>query len=196
MLFRSFYISPPTLKLTIYRFQRDASAYITYWSGKVLSWSVKGEFATANSLSKLDAVLKANIPSVTIQPPCNNILFDARCKISRALNSVNTTVIAITGNIIQVASIGSFAAGWFIGGELVVSAYNERRMIVAQSGQFMTVNYEFAKLVLGTAVQIASGCDNSFAGAGGCPKYSNQLNFTGMPYMPGETNNVFTKGLT
>lgn len=191
----AFQTTPPSLSLTIYRFQRDAASYVTYWKGPVNSISINNEFAIFRTPSKFNSVLQGNIPNVYVQPPCNNVLFDSLCKVSRSANSVTTEVTAVNGTTITVASVGSFSGLWFKGGEVAIPTRNERRMIVDQSGTTLTVNYEFARISEGTAVEITAGCDHSYSGADGCPKFANQANFGGLPFVPGETNNVFTKGL-
>ncbi|UAG58571.1 hypothetical protein Kaya_034 [Pseudomonas phage Kaya] len=104
----AFQTTPPSLVLTIYRFQRDAATYVAYWKGPIASISVDGEFATFRTPSKFGSMLSGNIPNVYVQPPCNNVLFDERCKVSRAANSVSTVVSIVDGVNITIASIGSF----------------------------------------------------------------------------------------
>lgn len=191
----AFQITPPSLSLTIYRFQRYAASYVPYWKGNITSVSVSNEFAKFQTYSKLGYIMQGNIPNVYIQPPCNNVLFDELCKVSRVSNSVDTEVTSISGNTISLLSLGSFAANWFVGGEIAITARNERRTIIAQSANTVTVNYEFSKLSVGTAVQVTAGCDHSYSGSNGCPKFSNQRNFGGCPFVPGESNNLFSGGI-
>lgn len=191
----AFQTTPPSLVLTIFRKQRNASSFVDYWKGPVAAITVNDEFATFKIPSKFGSVLQGNVPSVYIQPPCNNVLFDELCKVSRVANSVDTTVSGIEGRNVNIASVGSFPNGWFIGGEIVIASRNERRMIDSQLGNILTINYEFAKISVGTAIQVTAGCDHSYAGAGGCPKFNNQRNFGGCPFVPGESNNVFVSGL-
>jgi len=192
----AFQTTPPALNLTVYRLQRDAVNWVAYWKGPIVSISVTNEFATIRTPSKFGTMLTGNIPNVYIQPPCNNVLFDSLCKVSRAANSLDTTVATIVDlKTITIPSLGGFPDGLFQGGEVAVTARNERRMIVAQSGTQLTVNYEFAKMAVGTSIQVTAGCDHSYEGANGCPKFSNQANFGGCPFVPGESNNVFQSGV-
>lgn len=190
-----FQTTPPSLDLTIYRFQRDAATFVPYWKGPVASIVINGETATLRTPSKFGNVLQGNIPNVYVQPPCNNVLFDERCKVSRAANSLSTVVSIVDGTTITIPSIGSFPNGWFVGGEIAIPARNERRMIVAQAGAVLTVNYAFSRIAAGTSIEVTAGCDHSFTGATGCPKFNNQINFGGCPYVPGESNNPFTNGI-
>lgn len=191
----AFQTTPPSLSVTIYRLQRDAGTYVAYWKGPIASITVNDEFATFRIPSKFGSILQGNIPNVYVQPPCNNVLFDELCKVSRVANSLDTQVSSIEGRVIGIPSIGGFPNGWFIGGEIAIPARNERRMIVNQSGTVLTINYEFSRIAVGTAIQVTAGCDHSYSGANGCPKFANQRNFGGCPFVPGESNNVFVTGV-
>lgn len=191
----AFQTTPPSLQLTIYRFQRENGSYVTYWKGIVSAISVSGEECTFKTPSKFNSLLSGNIPCVYVQPPCNNVLFDELCKVDKVSNSYNTTVASFTENIIEIASLGGFPDGWFLGGEIVVTSFNERRKIVQQTGTILKVNYNFVRMSVGTPVNITAGCDHSYTGANGCPKFANQKNFGGCPFVPGESNNVFSSGV-
>ena len=51
------------------------------------------------------------------------------------------------------------------------------------------------RIAVGTSIQVTAGCDHSYSGANGCPKFANQRNFGGCPFVPGESNNVFVTGV-
>lgn len=184
--------TPPNLQITIYRLHRNASAWVVYWKGFINSFSVDGEFANLKSPSGFSNILQSNIPSVYIQPPCNNVLFDSRCKVNRSTYSLDTTVTVVAGSIITVAAVPAFS---LVGGELAIVSKNERRTIIAQASNALTVNFPFAKISASTPVQVTAGCDHSFSGSNGCAKFSNKPNFGGFPFVPGEGNNPFTTGI-
>lgn len=193
-----FQTTPPSLVLTIYRIHRNSSVPAAYWKGPVTQINLRGMKAQVRVPSRFGFIMQGNIPNVYYQPPCNNVLFDSRCKVSRELNAVTTTVQSVVGRVITVASIGAFPAQWFAGGEIVIPATNERRMIVEQDDtdlRKLTVNYAFARISFGTGVQVAAGCNHDFFSTSGCLKFNNQRNFGAMPFMPGESNNPFTTGL-
>ena len=190
-----FQTTPPKLDLIIHRMHRDALTVVPYWKGKVASIVVENNMAKLRIPSRFGSILQGNIPTVYIQPPCNNVLFDQRCKVSRVANSLDTTVATVNGRTITIPTLGGFPEGWFIGGEIVIPSRNERRMIIAQAGTALTVNYAFARISQGMSIQVTSGCDHSFTSPGGCPKYNNQRNYGGAPYVPGETKNPFPAGV-
>lgn len=191
----AFQTTPPSLELIIHRFQRGEASGVVYWRGPVASIVVANKKATLRVPSNFSAILQGNIPSVYVQPPCNHVLFDEMCGVSRVDNSVDTTVASVSGRNITIASAGGFPDGWFLGGEIVVPARNERRMVIAHAGTAITVNYEFARLLPGESVQVAAGCDHSYTGVNGCPKYNNKPRYGGCPFVPGEGNNPYTTGI-
>lgn len=187
-------VTPPSLRLTIYRFHRDATANAVYWDGEINSVTTRGQTCTFKATSDFATILNSNIPTLAIQPPCNNVLFDARCKVSRSANQLGVEVATASGSTVVLANIGSFSSTWFKGGECVFGV--ERRSIVSQAGTTLNLNYPFAvNPKPGDLVTVAAGCDHSYTGAGGCPKFANQVNFGGFPFAPGEDNNPFTQGV-
>ena len=191
----AFQLTPPRLRLTVYRVHRGtnyATDFSIYWIGNTYKWDVDGESCTVNIPSVFSAALAGNVPSIFYQAPCNHVLFDSGCKISRAANKVTTTVTGITGSVVQVATIGAFVSGDFIGGEVADIAHNDRKMIVLHAGNVLTVNYPFSTLQIGATVEVTRGCDHAFEGH--CKtRYANQINFGGFPFVP--SINPFESGL-
>lgn len=179
----AFTVSPPKLSLTIYRVQ--PSGVGVYWTGPVNNVSVDSHGrASLSCPSALGAALAGNVPSVYYQTPCNNTLYDQRCKIDEALWSQDTTVSSVSedNKTISIGSIGSLD-GKLLGGDLAL-ANGERRMIVAQTGTDITVNFPFsAAITAGLDCRVAAGCN--YAYHGDCKaKFNNQINFNGFPYIP------------
>lgn len=191
----AFQVTPPNLEIVLRRLDRGGGGATLMWRGPVNSITVKGYVATFKCPSKFSSLLSSRVPTIMVQPQCNHILYDSMCKVSRAANTVNTTVTNVNGRAITLASVGSFAAGHFIGGELVVPAVDERRTVVSVSGSIVTVGYAFGNINVGNSVSLSAGCDHGWSSAQGCTKFSNQVNFGGFPFTPGEQNNVFVVGL-
>ena len=188
--------TPPSLTVAIYRLQRNSSEFAVIWKGEITAITISNEIATLRSPSKFGKLLASNIPNVYIQPPCNNVLFDERCQLSRASNTLNTNVATIISRSqITIPNLGVFPDGRFLGGEISISGKNERRTIIEQTGVSLTVNYDFSQIEIGNSIEVTVGCDHSFEGASGCSSFNNQKNFGGCPYVPGESNNVFQVGV-
>lgn len=190
----AFQITPPNLEIIIRRVDRSGGTVELLWRGPVAAITVSKNIATFKCPSKFSSILQARIPTVMVQPQCNHRLYDSMCQVSRAANSYTTTVTNINGRVITLASAGSLGDTHFIGGELL-GPLDERRTIVGKSGTAVTVGYLFGKLEVGDTVELAAGCDHGWISAQGCPKFSNQANFGGFPFIPGEANNVFIVGL-
>jgi hypothetical protein len=179
-----FGVSPPDLKLTIYRM--EPSETVTYWIGPVTNINVDQSDngrASIKCPSVLGAALVGNVPDIYYQTPCNHTLYDGRCKVDYAANSAVVTIASISadGKTIGVNTIGALG-GKLIGGELALGT-GEVRMITAQVGTALTVNFPFASIALGGAATIAAGCD--YAYLGDCKsKFNNQINFGGFVFIP------------
>lgn len=187
--------TPPKLALTIYRYHRGAPTdYVAYWTGPVTNINTNGGKSTVRSPSSLGHALQGNLPNVYYQAPCNHVLFDSRCGIVEADWTVVTTVSAVDatdGKKITVLSVGTLG-GKLVGGELSLPS-GERRMITAQVGNVVTVNFPFFALTAGTAIGLVAGCDHAYGGDCSASKFNNQVKFGGFPFIPAE--NVFQTGM-
>jgi uncharacterized phage protein (TIGR02218 family) len=187
--------TPPRLTLTIYRVHRGtdfAADYAIVWKGNILGFEIENNTATITIPSVFGEAMNGNLPSVFYQSPCNHVLFDSGCKISRAANTVTTSVLAISGTSVQIASVGGFPDGAFVGGEIADTAKNDRRMITAHVADLLTVNYAFSNMSVGAAVDVTLGCDHGFSSD--CKlKFANQINFGGFPFIP--SINPFESGI-
>lgn len=177
-----FTVSPPKLKLIIYRVEPGGT--IIYWTGPVNNVQVDEDGrASLMCPSVLGNALVGNVPHVFYQTPCNHVLYDSRCGVDFAANSNVTTITAISadGRTISVASIAALD-GKLLGGELDLGT-GERRMIVAQTGTDITVNFPYARATVGGACTIAAGCDLAYDGD--CKnKFNNQIRHGGFMCIP------------
>lgn len=182
----AFAITPPKLLLTIYRvhvgddYNND---YVIYWTGPVSSITVEMELAKVRIPSIFGNALAGEIPSVYYQGPCNHVLFDSGCKLSKAAHSVLTTIVDIEGLSVTIASKGGFPDGYFVGGVLTLTDTNESRMITAHADTLLGLSYPLGRAAAGAAVQVTAGCDHAFQGH--CKsRFNNTINFGGFPFIP------------
>lgn len=184
-----FQISPPDLYLTIFR-GHNPGEYVRYWQGHVENISVVRGTATIRVPSPLASALSADFPNVYYQTPCNHNLGDAQCKVDLDDWLITTAVVTAPGKVVNVTAVGAMT-GKLVGGDAVLAS-GERRMIVSQVANAITVNYPFANANPGDVITLIAGCD--LAHAGDCKtKFDNTINFGGFPYIPSE--NIFSKGL-
>ena len=183
-----FQIAPPDLALTIYRGHNGD--FVRAWSGNVENIQVIKGTASVRVPSDLASALNADFPNVYYQGPCNHALFDARCGIEYADWSFATEVTANAGVSVTLDGIGTLT-GQLVGGDAVLAS-GERRMIIGQAGNVITLNYPFAQIAATDVIIIAAGCDLSWAGD--CnTRFNNQLKFGGFPFIT--SKNIFSTGL-
>lgn len=196
-----FQTTPPKLGLNILRVYRNLlpyeTNYRTIWTGPVTNISIKGNSAILDIPSLFSSLLGSSCPSVNFQTPCNHVLYDPdTCRVPRVPNSVDTTVASILsgGMVIRLLSYGAFPPSDYVSGEILIPSQSERRMVIGAddgTGE-LTVNYPFGRIVQGTAVQVARGCDHAWKGH--ClTRYGNTKRFGGHPVIP--PVNVFESGL-
>ena len=195
-----FQTTPPRLALNILRIHRNLTPYETnyktYWSGPVSNISIRGNTAQLDVPSIFSQLMGAACPSFYFQAPCNHVLYDPdTCAVPRVDNSVSSTIVEIlsSGQVIRLASSGSFTVDEFVGGEILIPSQSERRMIIGadiSNGQ-LTINYPFGKALVGTAAQVTRGCDHAWKGH--CKtRFNNTQRFGGHPLIP--DINVFESG--
>lgn len=179
-------VTPPTLDVDIIRAQSGgdlATDYEVFWKGRVRGFKINGRLATIIIPSIFSLALQGELPNYYYQAVCNHVLYDDGCKVDRAANTVTTTVQSV-GDL-TVSVIGEpGSAGTFAAGELVNTRNGERRLILSNVGSTITVGYPFVDLLPGDEVEVSKGCDHAFTSANGCPKFANQINFGGFPYIP------------
>lgn len=186
-----FQISPPDLYLTIFR-GHNPGEFVRYWQGNVENISVVRGTATVRVPSPLASALSAEFPTVYFQTPCNHTLFDAGCQIDPEDWTVTTAIVSAVNTTIEVtpASVGALD-GQLIGGDAVLAS-GERRMIVAQVDDTITVNYPFASANEDDELVLLTGCD--LALMGDCKtRYDNTINHGGFGFIP--SKNIFQTGL-
>lgn len=186
--------SPPTLTLEVYRVHRGsdfATDWILLWKGKVSAFNVDGRVAKIRIPSIFSRALQGDLPSAYYQAPCNHVLFDSRCKVVRATNTVTTEVSDVGTVSFNVLSDGGVDNA-LIAGEAVNLRTGERRLILGNIAGTVSVNYPFVDMKVGDEVELTKGCDHSFTTCKA--KFDNTINFGGHPYIPAD--NPFTGDLS
>ena len=183
----AFGISPPKLNLTVYRVHQGtnfATDFAKIWVGRVTAYSITGKFAKLRVPSIFVIMLQNEIPNVYFQPPCNNVLYDERCKINPASHTVSTTVTVITDDhTIEVAADG-FPDTDLRAGEVVnTTKQSERRTIVDNVGDVISFVYPFSNIEVGDSIDLIRGCDHAYA-SDCITVFANGINFSGVPFPP------------
>lgn len=178
--------SPPALRLEMYRSHRGlnmSSDFVLLWRGEVVSFNVDGRIASLVIPSVFARLLQGDVPSAFWQAPCNHVLFDTRCGLSRSTYSTTTSVVLVAGREIQVAD-QEFSNAFLVGGEMVNQRNGERRMITSNEDNLIEVRVNFVDMRVGDTVELTAGCDHSFATCKA--KFDNGLRYGGHPFIPSD----------
>lgn len=189
-LFRS---TPPSepIWLTVRRKHvGDEDAPVQY-VGKVANVKRREERTTAEvRCIAISASYKKTGLRLTWDRNCPFILYDHNCRADRELFKVETTVTAIDGIEITVASSGAYDEPQFIGGFVEWDADGlgtpERRSIETSSGTntYMLMG-RADRLEIGQDITLFIGCDRIPTTCDGT--FDNMDNYGGFPQMPGKS---------
>ena len=170
-----------------------AEESIVIFEGFVASVKFDGELQAQVLCNPTTNVFKRAGPRMTYQGICNHVLYDNRCAVARATFTYTGLASAVTGSVITVNGVSGQGANWAVGGfvQAPTAAPEDKRMILAQSGDNLTLLLPFSIAVVGTQVDVLAGCDHSLATCN--TKFSNVINFGGFPYVP--RKNPFNSGL-
>ena len=180
------------MAIEIIRIHRDDldQEGIPYWDGQVMGAAFKKN-ATECVLQcrTSEAALSRSIPRYKYQGLCNHVLYDDGCGVDRNSFKLEGTVSAASTRSITVPGLSANGANWALGG--YVATANDYRMVVAQSGDVLTLLIDFAVPVLAQAVTVYAGCDHLIATCQS--KFTNAIRFGGFPYIP--KRNPFESGI-
>jgi uncharacterized phage protein (TIGR02218 family) len=119
-------------------------------------------------------------------PTCRTDLFSVLCGVDKTAYDVAAMVTAIVSNFSFTVSGPTNPDGWFNQGVAVTSSGTALEIgnWVASTGTITTYLPCNRLLDVGTNLTLYPGCDKTM-GPGGCPKFSNQINFIGDPHFLG-----------
>lgn len=183
-------------EVDIYRYQRDEvptlATQVLLFKGTVQSVKFPNDGSFADiSVRSIETALNRTVPKFTYMSMCNHILYDANCGANPASFSHTGLVSVESGADITV--VGLAASGHsFAGGFVRPVGTVDFRVVLAQSGDILTLMLPFAEPVLGSDVVAFAGCNH--LAEGHCSTvFDNVANFGGFPFVP--TRNVFQSGL-
>ncbi len=136
------------------------------------------------------------IPRFTFGAQCGYVVGETdTCKVDLDLpafkhsGAVSTQV----GSVLTVNGIaGNFPDQFFTGGVVTSVGLDDRRFIMSQVGNALTLITPFPVEVLGQTVDVRAGCDHNVEGD--CAlKFDNVIEFGGWPFVP--TKNPFKSGI-
>lgn len=182
------------VEVEVLRFHRDDSPNgFVLWKGRITSakFEKQGTVCRFFSVSS-EAALARPIPGRKYQSLCNHVLYDGGCQVVKTSFKHSDTVTGEVGRVLTIDNLLSAkGAGWAIGGTVEIPGDVEKRMIIAQSGDDVTLQIAFPESLIGVAVDVFAGCDHTLATCNG--KFSNADRFGGFAFVP--TRNPMNGGL-
>jgi len=170
-------------------FNDPAEERVLVFDGFISQVTFDGEIEAIMSCKPATNVFKRSGPRFTYQGICNHVLYDARCKILRSGDPAGEfrftgSVIGVSGNDITVSGVAANGADWAVGGFVVAPAGgdDDARLVLAQSGDVLSLLLPFSIPVISTDVDVFAGCDHSLAICES--KFANVINYGGFPYVP------------
>ncbi len=168
--------------VTLRRLHVGDGEAITLWMGRILNVTWKSAAAEIHCESVYTSLKRTGLRRL-YQMACPHVVYDAGCGLSRASFKATKTVSAVSGVTLSIASIGA-ADGYYAGGylEWASGGVTKRRAIRSQVGGSVVVSFPLPGMVGGASVDLYPGCDHTLATC--ASKFSNNLNYGGMPYFP------------
>jgi len=190
---------PPSdpASVEIVKFHRgDASSSASIWKGKVQSVSFSEQNEKAKIICRPDlGTTSRPIPRLTFQVQCNHFLYDNQCQVAEGSFKHTDIVSAVSnsGKVLTVDNLSSNGSDWAIAGHVVFGS--DKRLILNQSGNDITLNTPFRTSPNGATVDVQAGCDHTAATCKS--KFSNLVNFGGFPFIPNGTDgrDIFQDGI-
>lgn len=131
------------------------------------------------------------MPRMSFQGQCQNVLGDALCGANLTPHTHSGIVTDVDETVITVA--GAAATGLnFKGGFCRPQSIVDPRMVIAQSGDDLTLLIPFAQSILGQVVDVVAGCDHLIDGDCG-NTYDRVLEYMGFPWVP--KREIFKTGI-
>ena len=189
---------PPGQKtsLNIFRYQRDETPAFTtqvlLFKGRVQSVAYPNDGHSAEfAIRSIEASLNRNLPRFSFAGTCQHILYDDACGAVATNFDHAGAASSISGNTITVS--GASGSGLdFVGGYLRPTGTNDFRMIIAQSGDVLTMLLPFQVDPTGGNMQVFAGCDHLIEGD--CALVFDRVaEFGGFAFVP--SKDIFAQGL-
>lgn len=189
--------------VSIFRVQRDEApsrvTRILQFKGVVQSVQFKNDALEAEIVCQsIESGAGQTIPRITFQLSCNWVVFDEDCGADpngTSLAGVPFQLIAVataeSGITVTVPGVSTFPANWFRGGFCLPVGSGDKRMIIAHSGDVLTLRQAFADPVVGATMQVFAGCDH--LRNGGCTKFNRRHRYGGWRNVP--SKNPFRTGI-
>lgn len=185
--------------LSIIRLQPDESPTFAtqalIFKGQVQSVRFSQDGHTAEIVVRsIEAAKSQNIPRFTYMSMCNHFLYDSGCTVDPStFNHIGLVTGGGATTVVTVSGANGQPDGYWRGGYATPTVGTQDfRLIIAHSGNNLTLLLPFAVDVSNINLQIFAGCNHQLEGD--CAvKFQNAINFGGFAFVPNK--NIFATGL-
>ena len=178
LLYRSGWLSG-ILVVTIFRRHYGDLDYALLWKGRVVAAKWSGSTALLSCDSDFSLFSRAGLRR-RYQIGCPHVLYSAQCGVDKAAYRLDSAVASLQGNTITITGAGGQGDGYYLAGMLQVGEHF--RLIVAHTGDIITLTDPVPEIVAGLAVTLWPGCDRTMNTCN--LKFNNVLNYGGLPFTP------------
>lgn len=172
------YLPSSTIAATIFASHYGDAETVAIFVGVIASARFTDECElTCNSAAYF---LQRKIPQQLYQAQCDHIFCDAGCGAARGDHTFSGQITAIdsTGTILTIPAFASLPDPLRAG---YIKVGDEYRMIVAQSGEAVTIISAIPGLLAGAACHATAGCNLDFES---CAHYGRTISFLGFDLIP------------
>lgn len=182
--------------VSVFRLQRDelpTPNRVLQYKGTVndVRFTQDGQFAEVITRT-IEALSARSIPRYTFAGQCQHVLYGPGCDVNPTPFQLFGFVTAVSGSVVTVSGANTKPDGYFRGGVCRLSSGGDFRLIIAHTGNNLTLSQPFLQSVAGAELQLFAGCDHIYDGD--CrTRFGNQGKHGGWPWVP--TKNPFVTGL-
>lgn len=167
------------MRLSIYRKHIGDDEFKLWWAGRVNGTRFEGNEAVIACSPHTSSLSRYGVRRPA-QRMCPHAIYDAGCGLVEGVVGTACVALAITGSTLSAAELSSKPDGWWVGGK--VRFGSSARMVVAHTGQVVTLSSPIVGLLPFGAFTVYPGCDHT---PGTCDtKFSNIANYGGAPWLP------------
>lgn len=176
------------IDIVIYRahFTDPLEQLLVVYEGFLAQAEFDGDLLATITVQPFTNVFKRTGPRFVYSSLCNNVLYDAGCKVVKGANKHTDLVSGqdLTARTITVNGLSGMGAGWAVGGFAAFPAggNDDQRMIVEQAGDTVTLLSNFSEDILTFQIDVFAGCAHDINTC--LVKFNNVINFGGFPYVP------------
>ena len=181
-----FAVMPPDqiVAVTLRRLHAGDGEAITLWMGRILNVTWNSVAAEIHCESVYTSLKRVGLRRL-YQKGCPHVVYSGGCGLDSADFKTTRAVSTVSGSEITVSTLSGFADGYFAGGYIEwepTPGQFDRRAIRSQTGAVVAVAFPLPGLAATDTVNLYPGCDHTLATCES--KFSNRLNYGGMPYFP------------